>query len=81
MFYRWREEHQLALFGITRTHIELYARDLEEQGRAAATIGRRLSTLAGFYRYAVGEGVIEHSPSVHIRRPRLDYEYHAVALD
>jgi hypothetical protein len=40
MFYRWCEEHQLALFEITRTHIELYARELEEHGRAAATIGR-----------------------------------------
>jgi len=65
MFYRWSEEHQLALFEITRTHIELYARDLEAHGRAAATIGRRLSTLAGCYRYAAEEGVIEHSPAVH----------------
>ncbi len=27
MFYRWSEKHQLTLFEITRTHIELYARD------------------------------------------------------
>ncbi len=54
---------------------------LEELGRAPATIGRRLSTLAGFYRYATEEGVIEHSPAVHVRRPRLDYESHAVGLD
>ena len=47
MFYRWSETHHLALFEVTRTHIELYARQLEDDGRAAATIGRRLSTLAG----------------------------------
>ncbi len=81
MFYRWSEEHQLALFEITRTHIELYASDLEDHGRAAATIGRRLSTLAGFCRYAAEEGVIEHSPAVHVRRPRIDCESHAVGLD
>jgi integrase/recombinase XerD len=61
--------------------MELYARDLEERGRAKATIGRRLSTIAGFYRYAAEGGLIEHSPAVHVRRPRLDYESHAVGLD
>lgn len=81
MFYRWCDEHRLALFEVTRTHIELYARELEELGRAPATIGRRLSALAGFYRFAAEEGVIEHSPAVHVRRPRLDYESHAVGLD
>jgi site-specific recombinase XerD len=73
-FYRW-------CFEVTRTHIELYARELEELVRAPATIGRRLSTLAGFYRFATEEGVIEHSPAVHVRRPKLDHESHAVGLD
>lgn len=35
----------------------------------------------GFYRYAEEEGAIEHSPAVHIRRPRLDYESHVAHLD
>jgi integrase/recombinase XerD len=34
-----------------------------------------------FYRYVVDEGVLEHSPATHVRRPRLDYESHAVGLD
>ena len=34
-----------------------------------------------FYRYAEREGLIDHSPAVHDRRPRLDYESHAVGLD
>jgi integrase len=42
---------------------------------------RRLCTIAGFYRYAVEEELLEHSPAAHVRRPRLDYESHAVALD
>jgi integrase len=37
--------------------------------------------IAGFYRYAVEEELLEHSPAAHLRRPRLDYESHAVALD
>ena len=80
-FYGWCANHALGLFEVKRTHIELYARQLEELGRAPATIGRRLSTVAGFYRYAAEEGVIEHPPAVHVRRPRLDYESRAVGLD
>jgi hypothetical protein len=44
--------------------------------KARATVARRLCTIVGFYRYAEEEGVIEHSPAVHIRRPRIDYESH-----
>jgi len=57
------------------------ARDLEERGRARATVTRRLSTIAGFYWYSVEEDLLGSSPSAHVRRPRVDYESHAVALD
>jgi integrase len=33
------------------------------------------------YKYAVEEELLEHSPAAHVRRPRLDYESHATALD
>ena len=33
------------------------------------------------YRYAVEEELLDRSPAVHVRRPRLDYESHATALD
>ena len=42
---------------------------------------RRLCTIAGFYKYAVEEELLDHSPAAHVRRPRVDYESHAVALD
>lgn len=41
-----------------------------------AGITRRLCTVAGSYRYAVGEDLLDHS-----RRPCLDYESHATGLD
>jgi site-specific recombinase XerD len=44
-------------------------------------VTRRLCTIAGFYKYAVEEDLLEHSPAAHVRRPRLDYESHATALD
>src|SRR5258708_638475 len=54
---------------------------MEARGRARATVTRRLCTIAGFYRYAVEEDLLEHSPAAHVRRPRLDDESHAMGLD
>jgi integrase/recombinase XerD len=80
-FVSWCERHRLRLFSVHRTDIELYARALEDSGRARATVARRLCTVAGFYRYAEEEGLVAVSPAVHVRRPRLDYESHAIGLD
>lgn len=80
-FVAWCEEHQLALLAVRRSDIECYARALEDRGRARSTVARRLCTVTGFYRYAEEEGLIAHSPAVHVRRPRLDYESHVTALD
>jgi site-specific recombinase XerD len=77
----WCQQHQLRLFQARRADIECFARDLEARGRARATITRRLCTVAGFYRYAVEEELLDHSPAAHVRRPRLDYESHATGLD
>jgi site-specific recombinase XerD len=80
-FLAFCSRRQLALFAVRRPDIEAYGRELEAQGKARATVARRLGTVAGFYRYAEEEGLIAHSPAVHVRRPRLDYESHAVGLD
>ena len=77
----WCQQHHLRLFQARRADIECFARDLEARGRARATITRRLCTIAGFYKYAVEEELLEHSPAAHVRRPRLDYESHAIGLD
>ena len=80
-FTSWCQQRGLHLFDARRADIECYARDLEAKGRARATVARRLCTVAGFYRYAVEEDLLDHSPAAHVRRPRLDYESHATALD
>lgn len=77
----WCDQHRLELFSVRRAHIELFARDQEAQGKARSTIARRLSTIAGFYRYCEDEGLIEHSLAAHVRRPKLDYESRAVGMD
>ena len=80
-FASWCFEHDLRLFGVRRADIECFGREMEANGRARATIARRLCTISGFYRYAVEEDLLDHSPAIHVRRPRLDYESHATALD
>jgi len=80
-FAAWCQQRQLALFDLARHDIESFARQLEDIGRARATIARRLCTITALYRYAVEEGLLERSPAVHVRRPRLDYESNATGLD
>src|SRR5271169_4894888 len=74
-------QYRLRLCSVRRADIESFARELEFKGRARTTVTRRLCTIAGFYKYAVEEELLGHSPAAHVRRPRLDYESHAVALD
>jgi integrase/recombinase XerD len=80
-FTTWCRSRSLPRFAVRRADIGGFAWELEVRGRARATVTRRLCTIARFYRYAVKEELLEHSPAAHLRRPRLDYESHAVALD
>jgi integrase/recombinase XerD len=80
-FGGWCQQRHVSLFTARRADIEGFVRDLEAKGRARSTVSRRLATIAGFYKYAVEEDLLDHSPAAHVRRPRLDYESHAVGLD
>ena len=58
-FATWCRARSLAPFAVRRADIESFARELE--ARARATVTRRLSTIAGFYKYAVEEELLDHS--------------------
>lgn len=77
----WIDSAGLDPFDVERAHIELYARWCESEGKARATIGRRLSTICGFYRYCSQERLIDRDPSAHVRRPKQDYESTTLGLD
>jgi site-specific recombinase XerD len=62
-FTGWCRAQSLPLFSARRADIETFARELEARGRARATVTRRLSTIAGFYKYAVEEELLDHSPA------------------
>jgi len=80
-YFAWCTQHDLAVFAARRGHIELYARTMEERGLARSRIGRRLSTVAGFYRFAVIDGTIDASPAEYVRRPKIDTESATLGLD
>ena len=52
-FARWCRTRSVALFAVRRADIEGFAGNLEARGRTRATLIRRLSTIAGFCKYAV----------------------------
>ena len=73
-FLRWCAERQLAPLQAQRPHLELYLREMESQGLAPATIGRRFGTVAGFYKYAVLDGHVPTDPTLAVSRPRIAWE-------
>ncbi len=66
-FTTWCRARSLTLFAVRRADIESFASELEARGRARATVTRRLSTVAGFYKYAVEEELLERFPAVYVR--------------
>ncbi len=73
--------HRIDVLTAERAHIELFARALELRGLAPSTVGRRLSAIAGLYRYAEQEAWIERSPVTFVRRPRCAEESPTEYLD
>ena len=74
--------HGLEPLAALRAHVDAYARELGEvRGQSPATVARRLSALASFYAYAVGEGVIARSPVAHVRRPKVATDSPSTGFD
>jgi integrase/recombinase XerD len=58
-----------------RPHLELHIRWMQEIHRfKPSTVSRRFSVAAGFYRTRVIDGIMEHSPAEHVRRPAVPAE-------
>jgi site-specific recombinase XerD len=80
-FFGFCSAHDLDPLEVTRVQVELWARTMEEAGRARATVRRRLSTICGYYRFATVDGYLAHSPAEFVRRPRVDWESTTLGLD
>jgi len=74
-YLSWCAERGLDPLAARRPHLELYIRWMQEiRHFKPSTVSRRFSVAAGFYRTCVIDGLLEHSPAEHVRRPAVPAE-------
>ena len=74
-YLAWCAERGLDPLAARRPHLELYIRWMQEIRRfKPSTVSRRISVTSGFYRTCVLDGVLQHSPAEHVRRPSVPAE-------
>jgi integrase/recombinase XerD len=74
-YLAWCADRRLDPLLARRPHLELYIRWMQEVRRfRPSTVSRRFSVTAGFYRTCVIDGVLDHSPAEHVRRPAVSAE-------
>jgi site-specific recombinase XerD len=80
-FLDWCADRGLDPLAASRPQLELFVRWMQETRRLKpSTVSRRTSVVAGFYRTCVIDGVLEHSPAEHLRRPRVPPESPTLGL-
>jgi integrase/recombinase XerD len=81
VYLAWCAEHDVEPLAAQRVDLERYIRWLQEIRRfKPSTVSRRISVLAGFYRTCVIDGVLEHSPVEHVRRPAVSADSPTLGL-
>lgn len=81
-FFTWCSAHDLNPLAASRAHVDAFARQCGEiDGLSSATVARRLSALAGYYRYALSEDLVDRSPVEHVKRPKVGSETTSTGLD
>jgi site-specific recombinase XerD len=74
-YLAWCAERGLDPLAAHRPHLELYIRWMQEvRCCKPSTVSRRFSVTAGFYRTCIIDGVLDHSPAEHVRRPSVPAE-------
>lgn len=74
-FLTWCAGNGLNPLAARRPHLEPCIRWMQEVRRfKPSTISRRFSVAARFYRTCVIDGLLEHSPAEHVRRPTVPPE-------
>ncbi len=72
LLFEWCAAQDIDPLEATRTHLELFARYLEdERGNGPATVHRRLSTIICFYRIAEIDNYVDKSPATYLRLPHV----------
>ena len=77
----WCAGHTLDPLAVQRAGLEKYVRWMQETRRfKPSTISRRFSVTVGFYRTRAIDGVLDHSPAEHVRRPAVPAESPALGF-
>jgi site-specific recombinase XerD len=77
----WCADRDVGPLSARRSDLELFVRWLQETRRfKPSTVARRTSVVAGFYRTCVIDGVLDHSPAEHVRRPIVPPESPTLGL-
>lgn len=71
LFKRWLDAYGVSMMDVKRTHVELWLQHEKERGLALNTIGRRISTVCCWYRYAFEEEYLETNPAARVKRVKL----------
>lgn len=74
LYLGWCMQNQLPPLTAKRAHLELYVRWLETRGWKSATVSRRFSTVATYYKVATMDDLIVKDPAVGVVRPKVRYE-------
>ncbi|MFZ5817422.1 MAG: site-specific tyrosine recombinase XerD [Bacillota bacterium] len=71
-YSQFLEEDDSHLDAVSRTTILNYLMFLQQQGKATATIARRLAALKAFYQFLVREKRIKSDPTANLESPKLE---------
>jgi integrase/recombinase XerD len=71
---RWLDfcrNYDLDPLAARRSHVDAWARTLQAAGLQSRTVARRLASVSSWYTFAVAETTVAHSPTQHVRRPKI----------
>lgn len=67
IFDSWIKESELNIFEVSASDIRIFISELADKKFAPSSINRMLSTLRGFYKYAVKNNFIQENPVITLR--------------
>lgn len=57
---------------VTKTSLQSYILNMEEQGKAPTTISRSIASIKAFFAFAVDQGYIKQNPALELKPPRVE---------
>lgn len=61
----------VSLSGISHSHVRTWLAGLMEEGMIAKTVNRKVSTLKSFFKYALRQGEVTHTPMTKVTAPKV----------